>query len=83
MSDERPKVVSLKGAEIVPPGTPRPNIITMAEQILDRAKSGDLMGLSVVMYHADDTHSHWHEGRAVYATVGCLERLKLHLAYML
>jgi hypothetical protein len=73
---KRAKVVSLRGGEIIPPGEPRPNVIALAEQILERAKSGDLMGLSAVLYHSDDTHSMRSEGRVTYATVGTFERLK-------
>lgn len=82
MSDDRPKVVSLRsGAEIIPPGEPRPKIIEMCEDLLQRARSGDLMGLTVAMYHSDDTHSYRHEGRAAFGTIGNLEMLKLILLH--
>ncbi len=76
---DKPKVVSLRGAEIIPPGVPRPCIVKLAEEILDRARSGDLMGLSVVMYHSDDTFTYWHEGRLVSGTLGTMERLKHYM----
>lgn len=72
-----PKVVSLRGGEIIPPGEPRPNVIELAENILQRAKSGDLMALSAVFHHPDDTFSLRHEGRMTNGTVGAVERLKL------
>ena len=71
-----PRVVSLTGAEIIPPGTPKPDLIALAEEILERARSGDLAGLSVVLKHADDTHSYRHHGPVAYATIGCIETLK-------
>jgi hypothetical protein len=80
MDEAKPKVVSLRGTEIIPPGEPRPKVIALCEELLERARSGDLMGLSVVRYHADDTHSYQHEGRSTYATIGAVEMLKLHLA---
>jgi len=73
---DQPKVVSMRGGEILPPGEPRPNVIALCEDLLERAKSGDLMALSVAMYHSDDTHCHRHEGRAVYGTIGNIECLK-------
>lgn len=72
--------VLLRGNEIQPPGEPRPRVIALCEKLLERARSGDLMALSVVLYHADDTHSHQHEGQCTYATIGALEMLKHRLA---
>ena len=82
MSDEgRPKVVSLRGVEVVPPGAPNPRVVALAEELLNRARSGDLMGLAVSLYHADDTHSRRCAGPAVMATIGNIERLKNYLCH--
>lgn len=72
----KPKVVSLRGGEIIPPGTPKPHVIALAEEALVRAKSGDLAALAIVFYHADDTHTFRHEGPVTYATIGAVETLK-------
>ena len=73
---EHSKVVSLNGE-------PRPKVIALLEELLERAKSGEIMALSVCQHHSDDTHSHVHEGRITLGTVGSVERLKLDLVNVL
>ena len=73
---ETPKVVSLRGNEIVPPGTPRPKVIALLEDLLERARSGELMVLSAVWQSSDESYSFHHEGRGGYGLVGALETLK-------
>lgn len=74
---------SLHGAVILPPGQPDQNIIKVAEEILDRARSGDLNGLAYVMHHSDDTTSYEYIGRIDRATIGTLEMLKLRICKLI
>lgn len=74
------KVFSLRGGEIVPPGVPKENVIKLCEDLLERARSGDLRAVSVVMGHSDDTYSFRHEGPVVYGTVGACATLQHWIA---
>lgn len=67
------KVVSLRGKEILPPGTPRPKVVKLLRELLERAESGDVSAITVVCLHSDDTYSTWHEGRMLYGLVGAIE----------
>lgn len=70
------KVVSLTGEALVAPGEVRPKVVGLAEKILERALAGDLQGLAVVMYHADETFSYVKEGDHRFGMIGALEHLK-------
>jgi len=73
---EAPKVVSLRGGEILPPGEPKPNVVKFCEELLERAKSGELAGLYAVLHHSDEAHSYQIVGPIGYATIGAAEVLK-------
>lgn len=77
MSDDSPKVVSIRtGDEVIPPGEPRLTVIEMCEDLLERAKSGELMGLATARLHSDGSTSSRAEGRNNYALVGTLAGLQ-------
>ena len=49
MADDDDKVVSIDGGDTVPAlGQTSKNVISFAEQLLERAKSGETVGLAVV-----------------------------------
>lgn len=73
-------VVSLNGAEIIAPGTPSPKVIVLCEDLLERARSGEIMGVSVVYAYSDGAFGQGHEGQISYGLVGALEALKVRLA---
>lgn len=51
-----PKVVSLRGNEVLPPGTPNPDVIAHAESLLEMARAGEISALvSVTLYRDDAT----------------------------
>lgn len=77
---EKPKIVSMRGGEILPPGVPRPNVITLCERLLERAQSGDLAGLYAAMLHDDGASSYEAVGPSSYAAVGAVEVLKSVMA---
>lgn len=70
------KVVSMCGGEILPPGEPKPNVIKCCEELLERARSGELSGIYVVLQHSDEAHSYQIVGPIGYATIGGAEVLK-------
>lgn len=70
---------SLHGAEILPPGEPDPDVVKLAEETLERARSGDVNGIAVVMQHADDATTYQNCGNTTRATIGALEILKHEL----
>ena len=55
----------------------------MPRELLERAKSREIMAISGCQHHSDDSHSHVHEGRITLGTVGSVERLKLDLMEVL
>lgn len=75
------EIVSLRGERIEPPGEPNAAVVKLAEEALERAKSGDLRGLHLVFYHSDDTHVYRSAGELAMATIGCVERLKNWLCH--
>lgn len=76
MPEDSARVVSLRGGEIQPPGEVRPNVVELAEEILERARSGEIMGLSAVLHHSDEACSFRHVGPTDFRVLGCLETLK-------
>lgn len=76
---EKNNVVSLSGNAITLPGEVRPAVVELAQEVLQRASSGELQGLAVVMYHSDETYSFWKEGAQSHGMVGALETLKIKM----
>jgi len=50
------KVVSLRGEPIYQ-GSPQPDVITELEQLLEQARSGEVVGLAVALAYRDGTSS--------------------------
>lgn len=73
-------VVSLKGDPIVAPGTPNADLVTHLEEILEKARSGEISSLVyIALYHDDLTTYHW-IGRMTRGVLGCLELVKYGLS---
>lgn len=69
-------IVSLRGEEIISPGEAVPEVVRLAEAILEMARSGEARGLFIVVNHVDDTHSKDYAGEINNGTLGAVERLK-------
>lgn len=52
-----PKVVSLRGEEILPVGTPRPEVVEFLERSLEAARAGEIIGVAAAFKHADECTS--------------------------
>ena len=70
------KVVSLSGEEVIPPGKPIESVVALAEEMLEKARAGEVQGLFLAANHGDGTYSHRMAGKANGGTVGYIERLK-------
>lgn len=71
---ESPKVVSLRtGGEILPPGEPHPKVVAMLEDLLERARSGEVVTVSAACNNADGSCGRYHEGEVSYGLLGALE----------
>jgi hypothetical protein len=81
MADEVSNIVSLKGAPIVPPGTPRPDVAEELEALAAMARAGALDGLVVALLFPDNCTSYRIKGRINRACVGVLEMVKFKLLY--
>lgn len=72
-------VVSLKGDPVVAPGTPNPDLIVHLEEMLEKARSGEISSIAyVVLYRDELTSYHW-IGRMTRAVLGSLELVKYGL----
>ena len=73
------KVVSLTGDEISP-GEVNAKAVEVAEELLARARSGDVVGISAVMLHSDRGTSYFHGGCVGgYSMLGAVEMLRAEL----
>jgi len=70
MTDNVVSIIS--GREVIPPGTPRPDLIAELERLLEMARSGELDGIAYAsLYRTDATD--WNVfGRWTRSTVGAL-----------
>lgn len=70
-------VVSIHGGSIFRlNGVPQPAVIKLAEEILARARAGEIVGLSVAFYHSDESYSNQHAGPISFGHIGSVECLK-------
>lgn len=84
MTDEVAKVILLRsGVEITSPGHPDENLIKGIEWLLERAKSGELIGITYVVNHADGACTGHFIGSANTLTVGHLTRLASRISFRL
>lgn len=74
---ESPKVVTIRsGVEVLPPGEPRPKLIAMLEDLLERARSGDICGAAIAFKFSDETHGFQYSGAWGDGLMGAVERMK-------
>ena len=55
------------------------SLVQLLEDMLERAKSGEMNGLAASMTHSDGSHSYVVDGQLTLGTIGNIERLKLYL----
>jgi hypothetical protein len=72
---DRAKVVSLHGAEILPVGTPRQEVIDFLERSLEAARAGEIVGVAAAFRHADECTSSGFVGETGRGLLGCLTML--------
>jgi hypothetical protein len=65
-------LVSLRGEAIPAPGEVNPEVVELAEKLLDLARSGEIKALQAFMVHADDCVSAQSKGGANYRLVGIM-----------
>jgi hypothetical protein len=74
------KVVSLHGEALPTPGEPVADVVKLLDEVLERARSGETLGVVVVERHADESASSDRAGSIRYMNVlGVLEYEKYHL----
>jgi hypothetical protein len=76
---DAPKVVALRGGEIVQPGQPLPDLVALLEEVLEMARSGEIKGVALAMIHTDDCSSMRRCGVQTRGLIGCLEIMKADL----
>ena len=65
-------VIGLRGA-VAPISEPSPDVVEIAQRLLDLAASGEIMGIQAVVLHRDSTAvSQFRRGGINYAMVGML-----------
>lgn len=68
-------IVGLRGEAIRPPGEVNPEVVALAEELLELARSGEINALQAVFIHADETVGARQRGGANYRLVGMLTRI--------
>lgn len=63
-------VISLNGEELLSPGETCHELITELEELLERARSGDLHGIHAVLVHSDQSITKCRTLTANYRSVG-------------
>ena len=74
------KVTSIHGCSVPEAGEPQPLLVEFLEELLERARSGELQGLGTVSFWRDRTTSWTHRGLAgSFSQVGAAAMLQKHL----
>jgi hypothetical protein len=73
---DAPKVVGLRGQQVVDPRQPLKAVIDIAEEIADLARTGEIKGLAVVCAYFDDGSRGLAAGELSYSMVGRIEQIK-------
>lgn len=68
-------VVSLRGEPIRPPGEVNPEVVAIAEEILEMARGGEIHTLTAVFTHADECVGCRQRGTGNYRLVGMLMKV--------
>ncbi len=73
-------VVSINGGPILAPYEPRPDVVKALEEALEKARSGEIIGVAAAFVHGDDCTSMAMCGRVTRAMMGALHILLSDLA---
>jgi hypothetical protein len=65
-------VVSLRGQPIISPGEVNPEVVELAEKLLNMAHSGEINALVALAIHSDDATSTFRRGSLTYRLVGSM-----------
>lgn len=63
-----------------PAGTVNADVVKQLEELLDKARSGDITGLAFVSLHSGDTTVHYRVGRMTRGVIGALTLLQYAMA---
>lgn len=64
------EVVGIRGDPVVAAAERRQQVIDQLEELLERAKSGDIQGVQIVTLHSDGTVGYWPGGLIQYNLIG-------------
>lgn len=65
-------LVSLRGEAILAPGEVNPEVVEIAEKLLDMARSGEINAIVAFTTHADDGISTFRRGTTSYRLIGTI-----------
>lgn len=68
-------IVGLRGEEIRPPGEVNPEVVAIAEEILELARGGEIHSLVAVLVHADEAVGSRQRGMSSYRLVGMMTKI--------
>jgi len=77
MSDNVVSIVN--GAQVVPPGEPRPALIEFLEELTEMARSGELDGIAIACLYRTDATNHAMRGRVTRSLIGALQLASFEL----
>lgn len=78
MSD---KIISLRtGAAVCAPGEVNAEVVAELEQLLERARSGDVQGVAIAFVHGDGASNCTYGGVITFSIVGKLVQMTNYLA---
>lgn len=66
------KIVGIRGEPVVVPGEINPEVVKLAEDILEMARSGAINALFAVVTHSDETVSSLHQGLVTLRVIGAV-----------
>jgi hypothetical protein len=73
----------MKGVGLPEPGKPAPEVVALAEKLLELARSGEIIGLIAVYLHSDMATDAAMDGQMQMNMVGRVEAVKMQLLELL
>lgn len=70
------EIVGLKGLPISDGRTPNSEVVELIEDLLEKARAGEITGVCVAVNYFDNSSGHRGAGTTSYAVIGRLEYLK-------
>jgi hypothetical protein len=74
------KIVGLRGGPVPQVMPANPDVVKLLEGLLERARSGDVLGVHVVMQHSDECCRWQRAGLCSYRLLGMLHGMAAELA---